>query len=131
MAPLRTLLLLASSLPAAQAGPYPFIGEWRGRHGNAVGLCTAELVAPLWVITAGHCATRMLRHEEDKVQVEFVSPNRNPHVNLIPGVVSDNFKVASGPWQSQPPQARRHPLYPRSRQGSTTYLNIFWTIICS
>ena len=37
---------------------YPFVAKWRGLHGHAVGLCTAELVAPLWIVTAGHCAVR-------------------------------------------------------------------------
>mmetsp|Transcript_3600 Transcript_3600/g.11247 ORF Transcript_3600/g.11247 Transcript_3600/m.11247 type:complete len:258 (-) Transcript_3600:106-879(-) len=55
----------------SQLGEYPFVGAWRGHHGHAIGLCTAELVAKEWVLTAGHCATRMLRHEVDHVQVTF------------------------------------------------------------
>eukprot|EP00037_Helgoeca_nana_P013001 m.119205 g.119205 ORF g.119205 m.119205 type:complete len:326 (-) comp21783_c0_seq1:221-1198(-) len=54
-----------------ELGQYPFVGAWRGEHGHAVGLCTAELVAKEWVITAGHCATRELRGEVDHVRVTF------------------------------------------------------------
>ena len=52
-------------------GTYSFVGKWRGMHGHAVGLCTAELVAREWVITAGHCAVRLFRKEADRVQITF------------------------------------------------------------
>lgn len=52
---------------------YPFVAKWRGLHGTAVGLCTAELIAPLYIITAAHCATRMLKNETVHVHVEFAN----------------------------------------------------------
>eukprot|EP00939_MAST-03C_sp_MAST-3C-sp1_P005306 g5306.t1 len=55
---------------------YPFVGKWRGYHGHGVGLCTAELISPLWVITAGHCAVRILRNEKVRVQVDFEDVER-------------------------------------------------------
>lgn len=50
------------------------MGTWRGTHpklGNVVGLCTCELIAPDWIITAGHCATRVLKHEKVDVKIKF------------------------------------------------------------
>lgn len=51
----------SSGLAPGEAPFFPFVAKWRGLHGHAVGLCTAELIAPLWVVTAGHCAARMVR----------------------------------------------------------------------
>ena len=68
---------LPTSLVSPSPSPlplfYPFVAKWRGLHGHAVGLCTAELVAPLWVITAGHCAARVLHNETVKVHVELLN----------------------------------------------------------
>ena len=64
----------AVALPSFEAPAplnYPFVAKWRGQHGTAVGLCTAELIAPLYIITAAHCATRMLKNETVHVHVEF------------------------------------------------------------
>lgn len=64
---------------------YPFVSKWRGLHGHAVGLCTAELVAPLWVVTAGHCAVRMLHNETVKVHVELPDATTpNLRRNVVP-----------------------------------------------
>jgi hypothetical protein len=38
---------------------------------TVVGLCTAELIAPLYVVTAGHCAERLLKNEPVKVHVTW------------------------------------------------------------
>ena len=65
------LLFLLLCINAAADATYPYVGKWRGFHGHAVGLCTAELVAPEWVVTAGHCAVRLLEHETVKVHVTF------------------------------------------------------------
>jgi hypothetical protein len=70
--------------PAPPPTPYPkqtykFVATWRGEHpkedkshlGNVVGDCTASLIAPLWIITAGHCAERVLKHEKVNVKINF------------------------------------------------------------
>ena len=88
MAALLAAALLAQ--PAAAPGQYAFVGEWRGHHGNAVGLCTAELIAKQWIITAEHCATRVLKGETDKVQVTF------PQGNHIVRGVTHCFKCNEG-----------------------------------
>eukprot|EP00940_MAST-03C_sp_MAST-3C-sp2_P002106 g2106.t1 len=71
---MRRFAMIAIALLAllrAVEADYPFVGKWRGRHGHAEGLCTADLVAPKWIATAGHCAVRMLKHEKVSVQVTF------------------------------------------------------------
>lgn len=52
-------------------GKWVAVAKWRGMHGKAVGLCTGELIAKQWIVTAEHCATRLLKHETVKVQVTF------------------------------------------------------------
>ena len=64
-------LPIAALLGGSGNGKFDFVAKWRGDHGTAVGLCTASLIAKEWVITAGHCATRMLKHEPVRVTVEF------------------------------------------------------------
>ena len=76
-ASLTALLLLASGVSAN--GKWAAVAKWRGTHpstdsgtlSTVVGLCTAELIASDWIITAEHCATRLLKHEKDKVRVTF------------------------------------------------------------
>lgn len=92
MVPQRPMLLLLAllALPAffvwpAASPAYPFVAKWRGLHGHAVGLCTAELVAPLWVVTAAHCAARVLHNESVKVHVELVNATtRNLRRDVVP-----------------------------------------------
>lgn len=38
---------------------------------RSLGECTCSLIAPLWIITAEHCAQRKLKHEKTKVNVNF------------------------------------------------------------
>ena len=94
-------LLLVSFLGIAAAGsdttradvqgaPYPFVCKWRGMHPAddasevAVGLCTASLVAKSWILTAGHCATRMLKHEKVNVKVSWpFSASAFPEFQLL------------------------------------------------
>jgi hypothetical protein len=77
---------------------FKFVATWRGTHklgdsnhssgqqgalgvtapAAAVGECTCSLIAPLWVITAEHCAERVLKHERTKVKVNFHGDS--PHV---------------------------------------------------
>ena len=45
---------------------------------QVVGECTCSLIAPLWIITAEHCAERVLKHERTTVKVNFHGDN--PHV---------------------------------------------------
>ena len=67
----------------AKNGAWAQVAKWRGMHssgiGAAVGMCTAELVAKDWVITAGHCATRILKKEKVHVQLTFAE-SHNPTV---------------------------------------------------
>eukprot|EP00911_Craspedida_sp_UC1_P002284 UC1_evm5s1729 len=39
--------------------------------GEVVGLCTCSLIGSRHIITAGHCAERLFRHERDDVKVHF------------------------------------------------------------
>jgi hypothetical protein len=62
-----------------------FVATWRGSHtsadrhvGEVVGECTCELISPEWIITAGHCAERVLKHEAVDVKINF--HGQNPHV---------------------------------------------------
>ena len=76
---------------------FHFVATWRGLHPEgadldgghnvsaqsvrteqAVGECTCSLIAPLWIITAEHCAERVLKHERTHVKVNFHGDN--PHV---------------------------------------------------
>ena len=50
-------------------GNMPWVGSWRGHHGSAVGHCTCTLIAKSWVITAEHCATRVLKNIHVKPRV--------------------------------------------------------------
>jgi len=77
MVMLRTLLALCVVDSAIGDGKYVGIGKWRGTHGGSVGLCTAELIAKEWILTAEHCATRILKGETVKVQVEFAQSSKN------------------------------------------------------
>jgi hypothetical protein len=45
---------------------------------NRIGECTCSLLAPEWIITAEHCAERVLKGEEDHVKINF--HGGNPHV---------------------------------------------------
>lgn len=49
-----------------------------GDPDNVVGDCTCSLIAPLWIITAEHCAERVLKHERSNVKINFHS--NEPHV---------------------------------------------------
>ena len=71
---------------------FRFVGTWRGVHpkslraGNGtsqlpdevVGECTCSLITPFWIITAEHCAERVLKHEKTKVHINF--HGQKPHV---------------------------------------------------
>jgi len=46
--------------------------------GNEVGDCTCSLIAPFWIITAEHCAERVLKHEKVDVKINFHGDS--PHV---------------------------------------------------
>jgi hypothetical protein len=54
---------------------YKFVATWRGSHnygsdlGAVIGECTCALISPLWIITAGHCAERVLKKEKVDVKV--------------------------------------------------------------
>ena len=82
-----TLFCALSTLGSVAAdanGKWVAVAEWRGTHksaelGEVVGLCTAELVAKDWIITAAHCATRVLKKEPVHVQIIF-SQSNNPEV---------------------------------------------------
>ena len=69
-------------------GDFCFVAKWRGYHDEApivedpivedsvvedpmVGLCTATLIAPLWIMTAAHCAVRYLHNETVHARVIF------------------------------------------------------------
>jgi len=54
------------------AADLPFIARWTGSY-----LCTAELIAPQWAITARHCAVRLLKGDE-KVKLSFFNKNKQP-----------------------------------------------------
>ena len=92
--------------PEVFAGRFPFVAKWRGYHSEGeeehpdVGLCTATLVAPSWILTASHCAIRYLRHEPVHAQVTFV-----PGGGIVRGVarcvhahnVNETLTVAQEP----------------------------------
>ena len=61
--------LLCAAPLAEGAAKFAFVGKWRGEHGTSIGLCTAELVAKEWILTAAHCATRILKKEPVTVRV--------------------------------------------------------------
>ena len=72
------LVLLSAGVSAN--GKWAAVAKWRGTHprasdsravGTVIGLCTAELIAKEWILTAEHCATRLLKHEKDTVRVTF------------------------------------------------------------
>ena len=69
------LLALTGSVAEEYYSEYSFVAKWRGVHAEAehpdVGLCTAELIAPRWIITAAHCAIRKFRNETDYVHIEL------------------------------------------------------------
>ena len=83
---LMLMLSTAPFLPAASTLQYPYIAKWRGFHGHAVGLCTAELIAPHFVMTAGHCAVRVLHNETVSVKVTF--ENTNASAPISRGIVA-------------------------------------------
>ena len=77
-----------------------FVGTWRGLHkqdsagntsgglgrgglgneslSNEIGDCGCALLAPWWIITAEHCAERVLKHEHVDVKINFHGDS--PHV---------------------------------------------------
>ena len=67
-----------------------FVGTWRGMHkmssggnssgslGNAIGDCGCALLSRWWIITAEHCAERVLKHEKVDVKINFHGDS--PHV---------------------------------------------------
>ena len=66
---------------------YKFVGTWRGVHNTAadalspdakVGDCTCSLISKEWIITAKHCAERLLKHEKVNVKINFHGDS--PHV---------------------------------------------------
>jgi hypothetical protein len=77
-----TLFCLSTLGGVADAnGKWCAVAKWRGEHksaelGEVVGLCTAELVAKDWIITAAHCATRVLKKEPVHVQLTFSQSNK-------------------------------------------------------
>ena len=54
--------------------------------GNEVGDCTCSLIAPFWIITAEHCAERVLKHEKVDVKINFHGDS--PHVRILGLVIT-------------------------------------------
>ena len=99
------LLCLALCPAGAKAnGKWAAVGKWRGTHrtsaeaggvglGLAVGLCTAELIAPSWAITAGHCATRLLKHEKVTVHISFAQSAAKVERGVVRCVKANGYDV--------------------------------------
>ena len=104
-------LLAFGPMEAKANGKWVAVGEWRGMHKSlamhssnhtqeddaslsvAVGVCTAELIAPSWAITAGHCATRVLKHEKVSVRITFAQSAAKVKRGVVRCVKADGYDV--------------------------------------
>jgi len=68
----------ASSMTESTADATAMHNVSLGNFGKEVGDCTCSLIAPSWIITAEHCAERVLKHEKVDVKINFHGDN--PHV---------------------------------------------------
>ena len=102
---LALLLCLALCPAGAKSnGKWAAVGMWRGTHKNSaqtdvlglgvvIGMCTAELIAPSWAITAGHCATRLLKHEKVTVRITFAQSATKVERGVVRCVKANGYDV--------------------------------------
>ena len=83
--------------PAFKATDFGYVGAWRGRptDSKGIGMGTAELIAPDWIVTAKHVATRVIANPDaSRVTVQFTTPAGTFSAKVVQAFGADDADVA-------------------------------------
>jgi hypothetical protein len=80
-----------------KATDFGYVGAWRGqpKEAQSIGIGTAELIAPDWVITAKHVATKVIANPDaSRVTVHFQTPAGVFSAKVVAAFGADDADVA-------------------------------------